>query len=59
MLGVDLQAHRVNYNDNPVLKWCLTNTGIQTDKYSCIPVFFLMPRDYYLLSPFSSSSSIG
>lgn len=32
MLGVDLQAHRVNYNNNPVLKCCLTNTGIQTDR---------------------------
>lgn len=32
MLGADLQAHRVNYNNNPVLKWCLTNTGIQTDR---------------------------
>ena len=32
MLGADLTAHRVNYNNNPVLKWCLTNTGIQTDR---------------------------
>jgi len=32
MLGVDLQAKRVNYNNNPVLKWCLTNTGVQTDR---------------------------
>ncbi len=32
MLGTDLQAHRVNYNNNPILKWCLTNTGIQTDR---------------------------
>lgn len=31
MLGADLQAHRVIYNNNPVLKWCLTNTGVQTD----------------------------
>lgn len=28
----DLQAHKVIYNNNPVLKWCLTNTGIQTDR---------------------------
>ena len=32
MLDTDLQAHRVNYNNNPILKWCLTNTGIQTDR---------------------------
>lgn len=32
MLGADLMAHRVNYNNNPVLKWCLTNTGVQTDR---------------------------
>jgi phage terminase large subunit-like protein len=32
MLGADLQAHRVIYNNNPVLKWCLTNTGVQTDR---------------------------
>ena len=32
MLGTDLQAHRVNYNNNPILKWRLTNTGIQTDR---------------------------
>ncbi|MDR1003074.1 MAG: terminase large subunit, partial [Oscillospiraceae bacterium] len=30
MLGADLKAHKVIYNNNPVLKWCLTNTGIQT-----------------------------
>jgi phage terminase large subunit-like protein len=32
MLGADLQAHKVLYNNNPVLKWCLTNTGVQTDR---------------------------
>ena len=32
MLGADLQAKRVNYNNSPILKWCLTNTGIQTDR---------------------------
>jgi len=32
MLGADLQAHRVIYNNNPILKWCLTNTGVQTDR---------------------------
>jgi len=32
MLGVDLQAGRVVYNNNPILKWCLTNTGVLTDR---------------------------
>jgi len=32
MLGADLQAKRINYNNNPILKWCLTNTGVQTDR---------------------------
>ena len=32
MMGADLQAKRINYNNNPILKWCLTNTGVQTDR---------------------------
>lgn len=32
MMGADLQAKKINYNNNPVLKWCLTNTGILTDR---------------------------
>jgi len=31
-LGADLQSKKVNYNRNPILEWCLTNTGIQTDR---------------------------
>jgi len=31
-LGADLQAKKINYNNNPMLKWCLTNTGIQIDR---------------------------
>ena len=31
-MGADFQAHIINYNNNPILKWCLTNTGIQTDR---------------------------
>jgi phage terminase large subunit-like protein len=31
-LGADLQAKKVNYNRHPILEWCLTNTGIQTDR---------------------------
>lgn len=31
-LGADLKAKRVNYNDNPILKWCIANTNIQEDR---------------------------
>jgi len=31
-LGQDLKAKRVNYNNNPLLKWCLTNTGLEEDR---------------------------
>ena len=45
MLGTDLQAHKVIYNNNPVLKWCLTNTGIQTDRNgNIVPIKNQSPR---------------
>jgi len=45
MLGVDLQAGRVNYNNNPILKWCLTNTGVQTDRNgNIVPVKNQSPK---------------
>ena len=31
-LGADLTAKRIIYNNNPILKWCLTNTGVQEDR---------------------------
>lgn len=31
-MGADLQAKKINYNDHPILKWCLTNTGVETDR---------------------------
>lgn len=31
-LGADLAANKVNYNNNPILKWCLSNTAIEKDK---------------------------
>lgn len=31
-LGADLQKHKVNYNNNPILKWCFTNVGVETDR---------------------------
>lgn len=30
-LEADIKAKRINYNNNPVLKWCLGNTVIQMD----------------------------
>lgn len=45
MLGADLQAHKVIYQNNPVLKWCLTNTGIQTDRNgNIVPIKNQSPR---------------
>lgn len=30
-LGADLQKKRIVYNNNPVLKWCMTNVGVDQD----------------------------
>lgn len=32
LLASDLEAKIINYNNNPILKWCLTNTQIEIDK---------------------------
>lgn len=32
LLDAELRAKRVNYNNNPVTKWCLTNVGTETDR---------------------------
>lgn len=32
ILASDLADKRINYNNNPILKWCLTNTQIEIDK---------------------------
>lgn len=32
MLGADLQAKKLNYNNNAILKWCLINTGVEEDR---------------------------
>ena len=29
-LGCALQEHRINYNNNPILRWCLANTGVKS-----------------------------
>lgn len=31
-LGADICAKRINYNQNPILEWCLYNTSIDIDK---------------------------
>ena len=31
-LSVDLESKLVNYNNNPITKWCLANTAIEEDK---------------------------
>ena len=31
-LGQDLKAKKINYGNNPLLKWCIGNTGIQEDR---------------------------
>ena len=31
-LGADLESKNVNYNNIPILKWCLSNTAIEVDK---------------------------
>jgi len=31
-LEADLKDKKVNYNNNPILKWCLLNTAIEVDK---------------------------
>ncbi|OUM85696.1 MAG: terminase [Bacillus thermozeamaize] len=31
-MGADLSAKRINYNNNPILKWCLTNTSVKRDE---------------------------
>ncbi len=31
-LGADLSAKRIIYNNNPILKWCLTNTSVDVDR---------------------------
>lgn len=32
LLGADLAAHRIVYNDNPIDEWCLMNTAYEEDR---------------------------
>lgn len=31
-LGADLSAKKINYQNNPILKWCLSNTSVTEDR---------------------------
>lgn len=31
-LAADLKAKKINYNNNPVLKWCMTNVAVDVDR---------------------------
>lgn len=31
-LGADLESKRINYNNNQITKWCLSNTSVEIDK---------------------------
>ncbi len=45
MLGADLQAKKINYNNNSLLKWCMTNTGIQEDRNgNIVPIKAQSPK---------------
>jgi phage terminase large subunit-like protein len=44
-MGADLAAKKINYNNNPMLKWCLSNTGVQTDRNgNIVPVKAQTPK---------------
>lgn len=44
-LGADLEAKKINYNNHPMLKWCLTNTGIETDRNgNIVPIKAQSPK---------------
>ncbi len=53
MLGADLQAKKINYNDNSLLKWCMTNTGVQEDRNgNIVPIKAQSPK--YRIDGFAS-----
>ena len=44
-MGADLQAKRLNYDNNPIVKWCLSNTGVEKDRNAnIVPVKNAQPR---------------
>mgnify|MGYP000936417344 FL=1 len=44
-MGADLKAKRINYNNSPLLKWCLSNTGVLTDRNgNIVPIKAQQPK---------------
>lgn len=44
-MGADLKANKINFNDSPMLKWCLSNTGILTDRNgNIVPIKSQQPK---------------
>lgn len=44
-LGADFQAGKINYGGNPLMEWCLTNVGVQTDRNgNIVPVKASSPK---------------
>lgn len=45
MLGADLKGKKINYNNSSLLKWCLTNTGVQEDRNgNIVPIKAQSPK---------------
>ena len=45
MLGADLKAKKINYNNNSLLKWCITNTGVEEDRNgNIVPIKAQSPK---------------
>jgi len=52
-LGADLKARKINYNDNPLLKWCMCNVGVTEDRNgNLMPVKARNPK--YRIDGFAS-----
>lgn len=44
-LGADFQAGKINYGGDPLMEWCLTNVGVQTDRNgNIVPVKASSPK---------------
>lgn len=44
-LGADFQAGKINYNANPLFEWCVSNTGVQSDRNgNIVPVKASSPK---------------
>ncbi len=44
-MGADLKAKKINYSNSPILKWCLSNTGILTDRNgNIVPIKSQQPK---------------